>query len=83
MVPSLQDAGVVGDVRAVGFVLGECPAHGEVCALHLAEREGPGDLLEAYQCPGRRGDTGGCNEQDRPLGGSCTRPEWAEYPYFR
>jgi hypothetical protein len=62
----------------VGYMLCECAEHGTVCAKHLQE-EGQGGVVESYLCPGREGDTGGCNARIRPLGQPCFPAEWAEY----
>lgn len=64
----------------VEYVLCECPEHGTVHAKRTGEYEG--DSTEpryAYECPGVKGDTGGCNGLLTPLGQPGERPDWAEY----
>ena len=66
----------------VEYVLCECSEHGTVCAKRTGEHEGGStDPRYSYQCPGEEGDTGGCFAGElTPLGQSCERPAWAEYP---
>jgi hypothetical protein len=64
----------------VPYVVGKCPVHGEVAAKRVvSEASAPtGERFDGYLCPGEPDDPV-CVEPVSPVGGSCRRPDWAEY----